>query len=1065
VADEQIAEFFGRIALKPNVVSGHIASVDIDAATGQQRYANVAIGSSTLRIRLDPSAPMLANGDQVRLEQYGYAASAEYRLAGIESGARTGAGTFVVLNDGTTLAGQAYDGGDVVFGKLDAGNIWIEHETGRLYHRIGSTVYGIEYPDGSQLIGHAAISGGDYAADGGNVLLDATSIKLRTALTDLVTVDGTNGIRMYSGGTQRVAIKPDGSGWFVGSNKMYWDASGNLTVAGVTADHITVTDGSNSIWLNDSGDGALAIGGMTKASAPFRVTSAGALTASSSNITGTVSMNAGSIVLGSTNKLWLNDSGDGALAIGGSVKGNAPFKVSATGTLLATNAGIVGSIDANSGTIGTLTVDGTLTVGTGGVVQSANYVSGVSGWQISNTGAAEFNSVTIRGALSAAVFEKGVVTAVAGGVIIAKGAGKLAADYTVGGTMIIENPPDSAWAFATNDIVRLKAEYAGGLADTWLTVTRTGTINQYTTVRQYGNNAITFPAGTGVVDYGQSGQGIVILTADETAYSPYIDIATHAGSPWSAMTLKARLGNLAGIGGASGYGLWSDNVFLTGALNVTGGDAATTTAAQGYANTAEANAKAASVPTTGAAADVNANATTISGGKITTGSITASQIAANTITASQIAASTITATQLAATAIDGKTITGSTVRTAASGARVEMNTTKIFGTDGTTEQWAANASDGKFVAGGGNIILGSDGVQLIEHGQAFSFQSDGHEVVRMFTNKNAGLTMLMSGTTDELLTDRSFEAGTTGWTLSTVGTGLIERTTAAARTGAYGMRFRVSAANDSAKMISSSFISVAGTNSLLVSYWYKYIPTAPATNSLSFTIEWYNSSDTLLSTSSWSHSTVGAWRQQTFTATIPANATKIKAYLQAFTASGGTTYEIYVDDISIIAAAGNQTQFDLNAAGVVAEIGATGNFEVKRLGTTIFSLAAMPPVFVPLTTPLTSTSWDGDAFSTTGKTLIDLASTFTGVPDNIKAVLLRADIRDSGAAATDAWLVLSPNNTNYEGIALSCVPANDRWLRSTVPIPCNADGNIYYQCSATGAGTLDILLQVWGYWL
>ena len=80
---------------------------------------------------------------------------------------------------------------------------------------------------------------------------------------------------------------------------------------------------------------------------------------------------------------------------------------------------------------------------------------------------------------------------------------------------------------------------------------------------------------------------------------------------------------------------------------------------------------------------ISSNSTTISGGKITTG--------------------TITANQLSATAIDGKTITGSVIRTAASGARVELNTSKIFGTDGTTEQWYASTSDGKLYAGGGKV--------------------------------------------------------------------------------------------------------------------------------------------------------------------------------------------------------------------------------------------------------------------------------------------------------------------------------------------------------------------------
>lgn len=53
-------------------------------------------------------------------------------------------------------------------------------------------------------------------------------------------------------------------------------------------------------------------------------------------------LTAGSIVIGSTNKLWLNDSGDGSLFIGGSVKGNAPFRVSSNGSFFSSDGSIAG---------------------------------------------------------------------------------------------------------------------------------------------------------------------------------------------------------------------------------------------------------------------------------------------------------------------------------------------------------------------------------------------------------------------------------------------------------------------------------------------------------------------------------------------------------------------------------------------------------------------------------------------------------------------------------------------------------------------------------------------------
>lgn len=115
-----------------------------------------------------------------------------------------------------------------------------------------------------------------------------------------------------------------------------------------------------------------------------------------------------------------------------------------------------------------------------------------------------------------------------------------------------------------------------------------------------------------------------------------------------------------------------------------------------------------------------------------------------------------------------------------------------------------------------------------------------------------------------------------------------------------------------------------------------------------------------------------------------------------------------------------------------------------------------------LTAPLTSTSWDGDAYSTTAKTKIDLSAVF-GAPANIKSVLLYISCRDSGSAANDTFLVLSPNDTANSGMVVSPYPVNDRSGRFCVNVPCDANGDIYYQISASGAGTFDVNIQIWGY--
>lgn len=124
------------------------------------------------------------------------------------------------------------------------------------------------------------------------------------------------------------------------------------------------------------------------------------------------------------------------------------------------------------------------------------------------------------------------------------------------------------------------------------------------------------------------------------------------------------------------------------------------------------------------------------------------------------------------------------------------------------------------------------------------------------------------------------------------------------------------------------------------------------------------------------------------------------------------------------------------------------------------------PRFVPLTTPLTSSDWDLDSFSTTGKTLIDLSAVF-GVPAGVKAVLVELRARDSGSASANCSIGLSPNDTHNQW-ALTCKPydrPNDTTEIVSGIVPCDANGDIYYQTIATGSGTLDASILIWGYFL
>jgi hypothetical protein len=141
------------------------------------------------------------------------------------------------------------------------------------------------------------------------------------------------------------------------------------------------------------------------------------------------------------------------------------------------------------------------------------------------------------------------------------------------------------------------------------------------------------------------------------------------------------------------------------------------------------------------------------------------------------------------------------------------------------------------------------------------------------------------------------------------------------------------------------------------------------------------------------------------------------------------------------------------------------NRQMIELLSTYFIRRNEGVTFVPLTTPLTSTSWDGDSFSTTAKTKIDLSAVF-GVPAGVKAVDVLVNIKDSGSVGTYCFLILSPNDTHLQGKIFKADRAiNNELSPASALIPCDSNGDIYYQIVASGSGTMDITMQIWGYWI
>jgi len=221
-----------------------------------------------------------------------------------------------------------------------------------------------------------------------------------------------------------------------------------------------------------------------------------------------------------------------------------------------------------------------------GNIGTRNYVSQTAGWRVGANGLAEFRKM-YADELDVQAFTAQVSQALAGSDFLTKSVSKLSYNFvipsSVGGSsqLIVDDLEGfpATQCFANGDYIRLRPinksaglvignAYGTIVLDT--TYGTNGFLNgtqAYTfTVTSLSNaSGITVFKGSEVLDYGTSGSGLIKRTTLDSAGSPYMDIDTWVTDPSISTnyTVHARLGNLAGITNCSGYGLYSDNVFLT----------------------------------------------------------------------------------------------------------------------------------------------------------------------------------------------------------------------------------------------------------------------------------------------------------------------------------------------------------------------------------------------------------------------------------------------------------------------------------------------------------------------
>jgi hypothetical protein len=446
------------------------------------------------------------------------------------------------------------------------------------------------------------------------------------------------------------------NGQITGSSVLF--TGGDIAGWTIASDKFSAGSGGTYIALIP-GTG-IQMGHGTFGSAPFSVTNAGVLKATSGTIGGftlgastlsatnfTIDASNKYIALGVDNDLFLADA-DTGIQLGNTVFGSAPFSVTKAGVLKATSGTIggwnlatdkfytgtdsdyialipgtgiqmgdstfddapfsvtnVGYLKSTSGEIGGWGITSTaisssnLIIHSSGRMETANFASGLKGWRISavDNGSAEFEEVTIRGTLKTAVFEKESVNAVGGQLYVAN-----STTITGSGTVSASNATMSVvnvTGFAQNEVLSAKKVSNTGFATEYilvqsasrddpasednysgkLFVTRGysgGTSGDSGSLGDSPSTAQDFEPGQVIVSTGKIDTGFIRLNANPNdSATPYIDIVERTGSGVYDIELKARLGDLSGLSQArlhgtdpasAGFGLYSQNVFLEGGI-------------------------------------------------------------------------------------------------------------------------------------------------------------------------------------------------------------------------------------------------------------------------------------------------------------------------------------------------------------------------------------------------------------------------------------------------------------------------------------------------------------------
>ena len=286
--------------------------------------------------------------------------------------------------------------------------------------------------------------------------------------------------------------------------------------------------------------------------------------------------------------------------IGGTV-GSPKFGIEG----LDTSGNVIFTIGENGNEIAGWTLEDTkfssnnIIISSSGEIKTADFQSSLGGmgkgYRLGEDGIAEFEEARIRGTLSTAVFEKDTISAVGGALIVANATSLKSGSLILSQSLLGQVVPssslvvDNSAGFAAGEFLVAKAtSSAGGFVEELMkihsidsatnTLVVSRSLNYLGAKGTYTAQLITsMSAGQTLVSQGKKDTGYILLNATSGSNTPFIDIVERTGSGVLDTATKVRLGDLTGINdpempSVSGYGLYTDNVFLKGIISSSAGN-------------------------------------------------------------------------------------------------------------------------------------------------------------------------------------------------------------------------------------------------------------------------------------------------------------------------------------------------------------------------------------------------------------------------------------------------------------------------------------------------------------